>query len=133
MSIALGLLGCSDRTDDLPRLAISGTVTLDGKPLERGTIRFEPKPANRQPVQAFGPIEGGGFAIPSAVGPTPGSYAVVISSASQEATDLEDDPARKVVVKPDPIPPRYNRRSTLTAEVAAEGPSAFEFPLTSKP
>ena len=36
------LLGCGGAEDDLPRQAISGTVTLDGKPLEAGSITFDP-------------------------------------------------------------------------------------------
>ena len=45
---ALGLAGCSGSSgDDLPREAVSGTVTLDGAPLPSGSISFSPDGGGR--------------------------------------------------------------------------------------
>ncbi len=130
-SIALG--GCSGATDDLPRRAVSGVVTWEGKPLERGMIRFNPDPSNPHAVQAGAPIEAGRYRISAAEGPVPGTYGVMISTVNQDAIDLEDDPARKVATKPDPIPARYNRKSTLKVELKPDGPTDFDFALTPGP
>ena len=43
----LALAGCAastDPVDNLPRKAVAGTVSLDGQPLARGRIEFDPVP-----------------------------------------------------------------------------------------
>ncbi|MEJ7637794.1 MAG: hypothetical protein WKF75_07350 [Singulisphaera sp.] len=43
--VPLGLLGCGTGSDGLDRQAVTGSVTLDGAPLETGMIRFLPQSA----------------------------------------------------------------------------------------
>jgi hypothetical protein len=54
------LTGCSNK---IRRIPVSGTVTLDGKPLDRGIVMFSPDVAkgNMTPVGCSGPISSGRF------------------------------------------------------------------------
>jgi hypothetical protein len=132
-----GLAGCAGATDDLPRKAISGRVTLDGQPLARGSIAFDPADQGQQhPVSVGAAIEGGSFAIPAATGPTPGKYRVAILApdAAAEAALPESPgaPPKRSQAKVGAIPDRYNARSTLSADVTPGGPNSFTYELTSK-
>ena len=42
LAAGLAAPGCAGSEDDLPREAVSGTVTRDGKPLAEGSIQFTP-------------------------------------------------------------------------------------------
>jgi hypothetical protein len=127
---SLSLLGCGGGAGELPLQGISGKVTLDDQPLDRGQIVFSPE-AGGAGTQAGGPISGGSYSIPQAQGLMPGKYSVMITGGSAVEGD-PDDPAKKIKAAPDPIPPQYNARTTLKAEVTSEGPNTFDYPLKSK-
>ena len=136
--LALGGLGCGgEDVDTRPRQAISGEVTLDGKPLEDGELTFDPK-SRAEGVPAAGKIVGGHFSIDRNEGPVPGSYFVRIN-----AIDPSTVPARaarkpgepKPFDSPSPknlIPLRYNTDTELAAEVKAGSPNTYKFELSSK-
>ncbi len=124
--VALG--GCGGAADSLPRQAVSGAVTLDGRPLARGSIQFQP--ASQNGVAAGAEIKDGKYAIPRDQGPIPGEYKVIISSASATAPTPTGPPGQSPPPPPDLIPARYNAESTLTATVEADKPNTFDFPLT---
>jgi hypothetical protein len=123
-ALILGLVaaGC---TDVGPRTyAVSGTVTLDGRPLEDGDIYFYALDPN---VSAdAGKIKNGKFAFRSKAG----------------AKRVEIQASRVVPSKRTPmggpvreqfLPARYNSATTLTAEVSPTGDNHFEFALQSDP
>jgi hypothetical protein len=127
-------MGCSPPAEDnLPREAITGTVTFDGGPLARGTIQF--RPATQAEATASGAmIDDGRFAIPRDQGLVPGKYKVQIDSREDAAAPLAGGelPGAIPVAKKKPaalIPPRYNTRTELTAEVKSGGPNEFTFDL----
>ena len=64
-------LGCAN---DARRAAVSGTVLVDGKPLERGVINFLPVEGTQGPG-AGGAITHGKFALDQQQGPIIGSKA----------------------------------------------------------
>jgi hypothetical protein len=110
-------------------------VTYDGKPLESGTIQFQPS-GRSEGVASWGPIYSGRFAVPRDQGPVPGKYLVAIFAApversaggSAEATVPVPRSTKRAPDAP-AIPPRYNARSELTADVKPGGPNAFTFDL----
>jgi hypothetical protein len=135
--LILGLLGsgCGEG-DELPREAVSGTVTLDGKPFEKGTIQFTPAATSTQgaAVQGGAMIEAGKYSISRDRGLVPGTYQVAIFSGGTGKPAI--GPNGPVTGGPAPareqIPPKYNAQSTLKAEVKKGGPNNFPFELTSQ-
>jgi hypothetical protein len=127
--------GCADY-DDLPREAISGSVNLSGKPLEGGTIQFQPKTNGISTVCGAG-ISNGQYTISRSEGLVPGKYQVLIygvvaqtEPATATPTSVGDTPPKRGAKEP--IPQQYNSKSVLTAEVTKGGPNKFDFELTDK-
>ena len=135
--ILLTIAGCGDASktvDLLPRRAISGTVTLDGKPLTEGKIQFDPVGGGTNPTAvATADIKEGKFAIDRAMGPVPGKYKVSISSRPSNhigSDDMPGGPPAKLA--PEKIPAQYNLKTTLSKEVSEADSNQFDFPLVSK-
>jgi hypothetical protein len=132
--VVFGVVGCGAKS---PRslLAVSGTVTLDGTPLDQGQIQFEPQPAAEGAVNAGAAIKNGKFELAAPGGLRPGNYRVAITSKNAEALPSDPIKAMEAASKPTPaaerIPAQYNSATTLKAEVKAEGPNTFDFALKS--
>lgn len=121
--VAAGLLlavagGCGGGSRSVP---VEGRVTFDGRPIEEGTILFRSPSGPVMP--ASGPIEDGRYTVLV----TPGPKIVEVMAAR---TTGSPDPLMQVRPRQQYIPDRYNIRSTLTAEVKADGPNSFDFALT---
>lgn len=124
--------GCG-RDDGPATYQVSGTVTLDGKPVEDGQIVF--RAVGGTDKAYAGKVTNGTFSFPS----TAGQKQVEISSL-QEATakkgmigGISGDPVspeNPAVVVTEKIPARYNAQTTLTADVTSGGPNKFDFELT---
>ena len=81
--VSWGVMGCGGGDDGLDRQPVTGTVTLDGTPLETGTIRFLPESAEAA-TETSTTIDAGAYAFDKATGPVPGTYKVSISSVKGE-------------------------------------------------
>jgi hypothetical protein len=137
LGLALGLVtaGCGGASDSLPRQAISGKVTLDGKPLPSGSISFDPDdPGQPNPVSVGATIIDGVYSLPRAEGPTPGIYRVSINAVSEsEPVTNREAPGAPPKKRPkDLIPAKYNAKTTLKATVTAGGSNSFDYELTSQ-
>ncbi len=126
--------GCGGSADELPREPVSGTVTLDGQPLEAGAIQFFPAPkAGGVAVSGGSPVEGGAFAITREYGLVPGSYKVAINAAEPESRDKRaKGHTRKGAPVKDVVPAKYNSETILTAEIEKGGSNRLKFELLSK-
>lgn len=128
--------GCSDQAtsgDTLPRVAVSGSVTLDGKSLPAGTVQFLPQTAEAgKGVTASGEIKDGKFTIEKSQGPVPGKYQVSISSLHGIVLRPDEQPGAPPKQEPEKVPAQYNTKTTLVKEVAAGGPNQFDFALTTR-
>jgi hypothetical protein len=116
--------GCSD--DKMVRL--SGTVTLDGAPLEKGTISLAPADGNAPTAEAL--VTAGKYEVKT----MPGAKNVVIHGLKKVGTRRyhPDDPGSPMVdVNEETVPARYNTASELTAAVKA-GESKLDFALTTQ-
>ncbi|MGE3818568.1 MAG: hypothetical protein AB7I30_03985 [Isosphaeraceae bacterium] len=120
--------------DGLPREAVSGSITLDGKPVEKGFVSFLPENPELA-TQGGGSISAGSYQIPRAQGLVPGTYKVMITSAASEETkdDTNESPGMPPAPSKEGIPARYNVNTTLTAEIKAGGGNVVDFALTAKP
>ncbi len=126
--------GCSEG-DELPREAVSGTVTLDGTPLEKGSIQFSPVAGNPgASIEGGGLITAGKFSIPKNPGLVPGNYQVAIyAGGSKGGAKGEKRPETGgPAPSKEAIPAKYNARTELKEEVKKGGPNDFKFELTSK-
>lgn len=128
--LGLSLAGCGSAPTDFPREPVTGTVTLDGRPLEKGLITFRPL-QGEEPIASAVVVEGV-FSVDRPDGPAPGPHKVEVwaSAPTGKTARDPDDPARRVEVIKSIVPERYNHRTELTAEVKPGGDNAFEFPLT---
>jgi len=139
-SIVVALLtatvGCSESRDDLPREAVSGSVTLDGELLPRGMIQFRPAgagPASGYAVGGGSTIEDGQFSIPRGLGLTPGQYKVSINaSTDRREARTKGRVVQKSGLAKELIPSKYNSETELVAEVEKGGASNLKFELRSK-
>lgn len=122
--LILALVGCGGGTpsDNLPRTAVSGSVTLDGQPLAQGNIAFDPAERGPGTTQAIGEIKDGKFSIEKTLGPVPGKYKVSISSIPPVAIAPGEDPGTRPKMDPEKVPAQYNIKTTMTQEVAAGSP-----------
>jgi hypothetical protein len=133
--LAVAVAGCGGSGDNLPRQPVSGTVTLDGKPLERGTISFQP--VSELPTAAAVAFSDGRYAIARAEGLVPGPYRVLISSTPlttlpvDPATGLPPPPGKPTPPPKERLPEKYNAATILTAEVKEGASNQFDFSLES--
>lgn len=126
---AVGLLlevcvGCGSSSG---RQAVTGTVSLDGKPLASGSINFQPTPGLKAP-SAGAPIENGRFSIPAAQGLLPGEYQVTIVGMQETGRMVDDEQKGKV---PELAPIRFREAGSLKAKVEPGKKTQFDFQLTS--
>jgi hypothetical protein len=122
------LLGCSQTK----RMPIEGTVSLDGQPLEKGSIAFRPLPGTTGPT-AGATIANGKFAIVPSGGPFAGNFVVEVSNVRPTGQKVHSPRTGGLVdERSESLPARYNSRSELRAEVTANGPNQFEFALKSQ-
>jgi len=127
--------GCGGKSDPYARVPITGTVTLDGKPLPKGYFILEP--IGGQPTQSGGMIQNGTFNVPEQHGPVPGKYSVAIFSGADEtptqlAPGTPEAEAAAKKSQSERVPKKYNIQTTLVLEVTADGDNEFPFDLYSK-
>jgi hypothetical protein len=129
--LALGLSGCGGGSDNLPREAVSGSVTLGGEPLAKGTIVFAPT-SEKLPTNATAGIVDGKYSIPRYEGLVPGTYKVAISSINEMAETKSPHGAPGKVGPPakNLVPRQYNLASSLTKDVKAGETNTFDFELS---
>lgn len=123
--------GCGGEADPLPRQPVSGTVTLKGVPLPAGMIQFQPTSPGEVTAGGAG-ISNGNYSIAKVEGLVPGTYRVTITSGPTAAQPADAMPGDAPPPPKETIPARYNVKSTLTAQVKADGPNKFDFDLGAK-
>jgi hypothetical protein len=120
--IAVFQAGCAR-----PRGTVSGEVTLDGRPLEKGVITFAP--IDGDPAQVKVEIKDGKYTLTT----PPGNKRVSISSykvtGKEKVYPDPNSPERDVLSEA--LPERYNKKSELTAEVK-KGNNTFNWELKSE-
>lgn len=132
LAIGLATSGCGKDTGG--RVPVAGEVTLDGMPLDKGTIEFHPTSGSGF---TGGVISDGKFEIPAEKGALPGEYVVKIYATGEllePEVDPDEPPGPEAEDRPLPserIPARYNAESELTATVGEEGATDLQFDLES--
>jgi hypothetical protein len=109
-----------------PRLAVSGTVTLKGQPLDQGRIEFHP-PGNNGTMSGA-PIKDGRYEIPRDKGLNPATYEVRIYSYDEKGGTAGAIPGEAGLGFKERIAKKYNTpgASILKADVK-RGQTTFDF------
>ncbi len=130
--LCLMTAGCGKQTpyEGQPRTALVGRVTIDGRPVDGGTISFIPQ-TSAQRVSG-GAIVNGTYVIPEEKGANEGSYRVEIRWQKPVGKKFRDPDTgeMKDVVK-ESLPPKFNTQSTLVATVSPRQ-AKLDFELKSK-
>ena len=133
------LAGCGGSTasqGDFVRNPVTGTVTLDGNALMKGSIRFFPLETTGASTITGGAILDGKFKLDEKTGLPAGKYKVTISATSGSSEPVDPDKLMSgEVTEESPeelIPAKYNSESELTCEVKADSPNELKFELTTK-
>ena len=111
--IAVCTLGCGPRMGTL-----HGSVSFDGKPVDRGRIMLVRSQEDKHAHQA--PVMSGTFSLVAPVG----TYRVEIFALHDDDA-LAADPKLPMQY----IPPQHNSESTLTAEILPGGQSELNLDL----
>ena len=116
--------------------AVSGTVTMDNKPLPNATVVFEPTAAKGNPGPgSIGTTDANGrftlqLMTKDVKGAVIGKHKVVITA--YEGGGEIPSSAPDAVFKKALVPTKYNAESILTFEVPAAGTTQADFALKSK-
>ncbi len=126
--VLFGVIGCGGTG----RIALSGTVTYNGEPIDNGTIGFVSNTSGAAGGTASATITDGKYAFDSEHGPPPGKYKVEIywNKKTGRKVGTPGDPGVKMDEVRQILPPRFNKKTELTADVSA---STLNFELTGDP
>jgi hypothetical protein len=125
--ILIAAVGCGPAGD---RLGVSGAITLDGAPLDSGSIRFTSVGAEKL-LTSGALIKDGAYHVPQENGLRAGTYQVEINSPDDKGPQVLDKPSGMMMAA-ERIPAAYNVESEQTIEVTAEGDNAFYFNIVSQ-
>jgi len=132
--VSLGLVGCSDQYAG--RQAVSGKVTLDGKPLKDGIVMFEG--LEGQDTGGNATLKDGQYSIPREHGLKAGKYRVRITAGDGKTAVNPVDPNSPPgpggqggtnIVSKDLVPASWNTQSKQEVTVKGDGPNTIDFDI----
>ena len=123
--------GCGRGYSGDRRYPLSGTVRVDGQPIDAGVISFIPADNDRQRVSG-GPITDGVYSVEEASGANAGKYRVEVRWYKKTGR-LVPDPLTGDMVgeRKEGLPKRYHKESELAVEISP-GRTTFDFDLKSR-
>jgi hypothetical protein len=135
LAISVSLtFGCGGGTpkDPLGRQAVSGKVTLDGKPLDAGSISFQPLAESGRATASGAVITSGQYKIPAESGLAPGEYRVVILSPEPEPKRTADEMMNNPSATPsnERVAAKFNKDTELKATIKSSSPNVADFAVT---
>lgn len=129
-ALAITIAGCGGREyTGEKQYALSGTVSVDGQPMEHGLIRFLAEGKGRN---CGGPITNGTYSITEPMGANAGKHRVEITWNKPTGRKVKDAYGDEIMDEyKEGLPEKYHKKSELTADVSAKQ-TKFDFPLTTK-
>lgn len=129
-TILLLVNGCGGPSLANLRGAVKGRVTLDGEPLQQGSIRFIPAEGITGPA-AGSAIKDGAYEMTLEQGAAIGKNRIEISAARPTGKQIKSIMNDSMVDEvEEAIPEKYNKNSTLEEEIQ-KGTNEFNFDLES--
>jgi hypothetical protein len=130
--ITATLSGCSEKTyEGAQRIPLKGKVTVDGRPMDAGTISFEPLDSAKQRPSG-GSILNGVYNVEEPMGANAGSYRVVIHWQKPTGKKIKAIDSDEVVEqRAEGLPAKYHKNTELTAEISPDK-TEFDFDLSTK-
>lgn len=136
LAVSLGLLstaGCKPSYEGPQRIAVSGSVSFDGKAIDQGIINLIPLTDGKRKASAV--IENGTYRIPEPKGPNPGKHMVEIHwlKPTGRKTINQGDPGGPSMIDEtaEVIPAKYNTQTNIQVEITRER-NKHDFSLTSR-
>lgn len=121
--LTIFIVGCNS---DSRTMHISGIVSFQDKPIEKGTIEFIPTDGTPGPSTG-GPIKDGRYDVAAVHGPREaGTYQVRITAMKKTGKTMANimvSGGPRLELEENYIPSKYNRESTLKITVTAEAAS----------
>jgi len=119
----LAVAGCGE-TDTGGRVAVTGHITFQGKPLAAGRINFTPAKGNSG-LAAGGEIQEGQFRIRAAQGPTEGQYQVTVTTGVlRKDMTIGVDPADKL-----PLQQQEQQTFQFSRTITPDSDNVLDFDL----
>jgi hypothetical protein len=114
------LVGCgSSKYSGEERFPLEGSVTLDGQPVDLGSISFTPAGEGKGRASG-GVITDGKYAVPEEKGANAGKYRVEIHWLKRTGKQLRDPESGEMYdERREALPEKYHTKSELTVEVPA--------------
>ena len=113
LGASVALVGCQPAST-IERVDVSGTVTYQGEPVQKGIISFEPM--EKGPVAGTN-ITNGKYQAKGDAGVPPGKYHVKISSYVDAEGDYDAEAIGPAPPQTETLPEKYNITTELTLEV----------------
>ncbi|MCC7336141.1 MAG: hypothetical protein IT422_13660 [Pirellulaceae bacterium] len=127
--LSIVLVGCNSQNyEGEKRYPLSGKVTYNGEPVDRGNISFLPMNPDSQRV-AGGKIEDGAYSFEEEYGANAGQYKVEIRWQKKTGDTFTDAFGNVDDVRVEAIPAEFNTATTLTADIGAG--KTYDFDLES--
>lgn len=131
--LGIAMMGCSGCSDPGPkRFPISGTVTLDGQPLDRATLILTPQGHGRAAAAC---IDAGKFELTSIDGPTQGTFHIRINPLDPMSADLNEGPNASLQDTRHGshlLPLRYQRDGLLQVTIDGQPHQQLDLRLSSR-
>lgn len=124
LAVSLAFLGCNSEGSNLATLPVTGTVTLDGKPVPGAAVAFSPNDAKGRAASGMTDVDGK-FKLTTMVagdGALAGSYKVAITKTIAGSSGPKEDP-RNSGKKMTPEETKAMMESVAKGNNAAEGKS----------
>lgn len=119
----LVLAGCSQQEQ---RYAVSGTVTVDGKPLDDVTIIFTP---DGKGLSGAAEVMNGKFVCSTKGGPSVGTFNVRLSPNEAEMEEVEEDISELATPRRPRVPLKYQRLGGLQVEITGADDQMLDLKL----
>ena len=116
-AFGFAIAGCGETS----RMMVSGNVTIDKKPVDRGLITFESVNKSGKPTGAN--ITNGSFAIDKSQGLEPGDYRVILQAQRLTGKKIRD---RQMPTEVEEMVIVNLKTDTITAPVSADNAQHLE-------